>query len=467
MSGGTLFTPRAAPDTPLALYKKNMDEPREPDPKRVKLRLQLKNGHDCIFKEELPRHLQIECSICLCVLDEPHMIDCKCGASFCQPCIQPTLTEKKPCPLCSTTFNSSFPDRRLQRTLNSLGVYCSFKEAGCEWAGELGMLSKHLNDDVQSASYKSSGCLFLLIKCCYCEDDFQRQYVLGHEADKCLKRPFKCDRCNEFESTFEEVTTEHVNVCPCGLVPCPNDCGISLQRKDIENHQATNCPLEIVSCSFSYAGCEENLPRKDMSAHINDSLAAHISLQAKSHQRELEKLRDQIQNLENELQRVKSKETKDMECVRSHLRILPVETVMDGFTAKKMEGKCWYSEPFYTHLRGYKMMLAVKSEAAHLSVFVYVVLGEFDAELKWPYRGTILIQLLNKENTKIVFVRLLSFANAPEGSAKRVTVGDRNATAWGYAEFITNVELTKYINDDSLHFKVSCSTKKVATIAAT
>ena len=447
--------------------KQIMDEPREPDPKRAKLQLQLKNGHDCIFKEELPKHLQIECSICLCVLDDPHMIDCKCGASFCQPCIQPTLTEKKPCPLCNTTFTSSFPDRRLQRTLNSLQIYCSFKEAGCEWMGELGALSEHLNVNIKSASYKSSGCPFLQLKCYHCKEDFQRQYVLGHEKNKCLKRPYKCDHCDEFESTFEDVTTNHVNVCPCGLVPCPNNCGTSLQRKDVDDHLATKCPLEIVTCSFSYAGCEEKFPRKDMPAHINDSLAVHMSLQAKSHQKELKTLRDKVQNLEKELQRVKSKGEKDITRMRTHLGILPIELVMDGFAANKREGKCWYSEPFYTCPRGYKMSMAVKNEASHLSVFIYVMRGEFDAELEWPYRGTILIQLLNRDNTKKNFIQLLSFNNAPEASVKRVKEGDRSGTGWGYAQFIANTELTKYIKNDSLYFKVSCSTVLTEKIVVT
>ena len=169
----------------------NRDEPREPDPKRVKVRLQLKNGHDCIFTEELPKHLQVECSICLCVLDDPHMIDYKCGASFCHPCIQPTLKDRKPCPLCNSPFSLSIPNPSVQRTINSLLVYCSFKEAGCEWVGELVALSEHLNDDTESDCYKNSGCPFLKLKCCYCKDKFWRQYVLGHETNECLKRPYK------------------------------------------------------------------------------------------------------------------------------------------------------------------------------------------------------------------------------------------------------------------------------------
>ena len=188
--------------------------------------------------------------------------------------------------------------------------------------GELGVIAEHLNDDVEWDNYKSSGCLFLPLKCRFCKQEFQRQNVLEHKTNKCLKRPFKCDCCNEYESTFEDVTTKHVNTCPCGLVPCPNDCGVSLQRKSMDNHQATKCPLEIVSCSFSYAGCEEKLPRKDMPAHISDSLVVHMSLQAVSHQKQLENLETQIKELQSHL----------------HVRIMPITILLDGFASKKANG---------------------------------------------------------------------------------------------------------------------------------
>ena len=53
--------------------------------------------------------------------------------------------------------------------------------------GELGAIVKHLNDDIKSDSYASSGCAFMLLMCCYCEQEFQRQHVLEHEMNKCLK----------------------------------------------------------------------------------------------------------------------------------------------------------------------------------------------------------------------------------------------------------------------------------------
>ena len=93
--------------------------------------------YECAFIDELPKHLQTECSVCLCVLREPCLVDC-CGNRFCRTCIDAVKAERKPCPLCNTPFTAVVLDKQLQRTLNELRVYCSNKKSGCEWTGELG-----------------------------------------------------------------------------------------------------------------------------------------------------------------------------------------------------------------------------------------------------------------------------------------------------------------------------------------
>ena len=96
-----------------------------------KRQLQLQGGYECIFVENPPQHLQIECSVCLCILKEPWLVDC-CGNRFCRTCIQPIQSQHKPCPLCGVPFTNSVVDKQLQRTLSNLQVFCSHKEAGCD-----------------------------------------------------------------------------------------------------------------------------------------------------------------------------------------------------------------------------------------------------------------------------------------------------------------------------------------------
>ena len=118
--------------------------------------------------------LQMECPICFCVLKEPYLIDC-CGNSFCRTCIEPIKGASKPCPLCNIRFTATMPDRRLQRTLNELQVYCCHKEAGCEWVGQLGGLTQHLNINFRDRCDRLIECQLVGIDCTFCCNDIRRK----------------------------------------------------------------------------------------------------------------------------------------------------------------------------------------------------------------------------------------------------------------------------------------------------
>ena len=354
-------------------------------------RSHLQGGHECVFVDEPPKHLQTECSVCLSILKEPHLIDCDCGSSFCRTCIQPIKSEGKPCPLCNGPFTTDIPNRQLNRTLNSLQVYCSYKAFGCEWVGELGKLTQHISLDptFSSSNADDKVCQFVPIDCSHCHEKFERQFVEEHKTKLCPKRPFCCEICNDYESTFEEVTTNHKPVCPSRLVPCFNKCGVTTKFKELSKHLTEDCPLEVIDCSFSFAGCEAKLPRKDLPAHINDSVAVHMSLQAVNHRKLVERLEARVRDLEVEVQKLKA-----------HVQIAPVQLVLDKYASKRESGDTWDSQPFYTHLQGYRMCLNVDvsgygiGEGTHniISVFFVIMRGEFDHQLKWPFHGSLNIQ---------------------------------------------------------------------------
>ena len=105
-----------------------------------------------------------------------------------------------------------------------------------------------------------------------------------------------------------------------------------------------------------------------MPAHISESLAIHMSQQAVSHQKEVEELQTEIKELCTKIGEL-----------RTHLRIMPIDIIVDGYAAKKAEGKGWSSAPFYTHLQGYKMYLSVHcngcddGEGTHVSVYMFTL----------------------------------------------------------------------------------------------
>ena len=413
-------------------------------------------GRECVFVEEPPKHLQTECSVCLSILKEPHLVDCDCGSSFCRTCIQPIKSEGKPCPLCNGAFTTAIPDRRLNRTLNSLQVYCSYKMSGCEWVGELGKLTQHISLDppFSAANADDNVCQFVPIDCSHCHEKFERWLIEEHKIRQCPKRPFCCDICNDYESTFEEVTTNHNPICPSRLVPCSNECGATTKFKDLSKHLAKDCPLEVIDCSFSFAGCEAKLPRKDLPAHINDNLSVHMSLQAV---KLMDKLETRVRDLEMENNRLKD----EVQKLKSHVQIAPVQLVLDQYASKKESGDAWDSQPFYTHLQGYKMRLSVdvngdgKGEGTHVSVFTEIMRGEFDHQLKWPFYCYLHITLLDQEGDEHRIVGHSYDKRTPKECTGRV-IGEEENESWGINTFVAHKDLhPKYYKNDSLIFKVS------------
>ena len=115
------------------------------------------SGYDCEFVGEHPQE-QYKCPICLLVLRDPQQVTC-CGKSYCKVCIDRVVKDGKPCPTCNAVAFSIFPNKGLRRTLDGFRVYCSNKDEGCEWVGELGDIERHLNSK-PSPERQLEGCLF-------------------------------------------------------------------------------------------------------------------------------------------------------------------------------------------------------------------------------------------------------------------------------------------------------------------
>jgi len=83
--------------------------------------------------------------------------------------------------------------------------------------------------------------------------------------------------------------------------------------------------------------------------------------------------------------------------------VLPVFVKMSGFDRHKIITARWYSDPFYSHERGYKMRLHVMASGLGanfrdwcVSVFLYIIKCAYDDELPWPIKKAFNIKLLNQ-----------------------------------------------------------------------
>ena len=257
-------------------------------------------GHDCQFIESPPSGLQTECPVCLQILKEPCLVSC-CGHKFCRECIQRIEKDKKPCALCNQHDFTFMRELGLERSLNDLEVWCSYRKEGCEWRGKLGKLDEHLNRN-SSPDNQLNGCKFVELECMYeCGAWFQRRYISGHETQQCEKRPYSCDHCQDYNSTFQDVTKVHYPQCGLYPVPCPNDCDVYMfERRNLESHLKEQCPVTLVDCPFSYAGCETQLPRKDIPEHLDRASTTHLTMLATTTQKlsvENQRLAKQNQDL--------------------------------------------------------------------------------------------------------------------------------------------------------------------------
>ena len=252
-------------------------------------------GFDCEF-ENRPKELQSECSICLLILREPHQTTC-CGYSFCQGCIEQIKATIDPvCPLCKSKF-SIYHNKWLKRQLDQQRVYCTHKKDGCDWVGPLGKLDEHLNYATETDNL-TTGCGFVPVKCHDCNETVPRKGYGVHISDLCEKRPFSCEHCGEYNSTYLDVINNHWPKCPCHPVECVNKCGAHPKRKDRDQHVDFECPLTSIVCEF----CPAQVLRGEMHEHLVLNLTTHISLMVNPLHEKLDKAEEEIHKLTDEYQ---------------------------------------------------------------------------------------------------------------------------------------------------------------------
>ena len=148
--------------------------------------------------------------------------------------------------------------------------------------------------------------------------------------------------------------------------------------------------------------------------------------------------------------------------------MLPTELTMINFEQHKIDSDQWYSPPFYTHPQGFKMSLKVyangsgKGKGTHVSVFAYLMRGEFDDHLKWPFQSQVTVAMLNQLEDNDHTTKTIKFTETVEAKyVGRVTDGERSSSGWGYRTFIAHADLTytpvkncQYLKYDCLRFQI-------------
>ena len=158
--------------------------------------------------------------------------------------------------------------------------------------------------------------------------------------------------------------------------------------------------------------------------------------------------------------------------MRSVLRLVEHTIVLTDYKKKWSNWDVCHIPPYYTHSHGYKMCVSVDfceicEESAlqvwssDLIVYSYLLRGEYDAGLKWPFRGTVVVQLLNQLSDDNHYDYVFDYSRAIDRESQRVTSGERSARRSSSTPNLPFATLEynpskkcQYLKDDCLKFRV-------------
>ena len=280
-----------------------------------------------------------------------------------------------------------------------------------------------------------------------------RKDLEKHTTKECPRRQYKCPHCQE-AGEYRERTTKHLEECPMVEVPCPNSgCKTHLIRRDLSKH-FKECMFEKVPCKYCTIGCTKVVARKDLKEHEKDS-QHHLQLAVDT----VHQLQSKVGNM------------------HAQSREMPVLYKFTSFNQHKTVDDRIYSPAFYTSLKGYKMCISVDAngcgdgEDTHVSVYAYLMKGENDDYLPWPFTGTVTVELLNQLEDNNHHSRTTRFIS-DDNSSRRVVDEERSSRGcgWGRSKYISHSDLghntaknCQYLKDDRLHFKISVDAKSSST----
>ena len=417
-------------------------------------------GYDYDFVDTPPD--RVICVICHLPSREPHITEC-CGHVFCKSCLDKAkATKYTSCSMCKDKHFNAFCNKQINREVQGLHVYCTNKEKGCEWKGEVKDIGDHLEN--------SDGCQFEIVKCPNdCEEMMQRQLLSRHLQSECQHRKVECQYCHdEIKLMFADGT--HLEECPKFPLPCPNHCDAvgMILREDMGAH-LRKCPLEMIQCEYHNVGCEVRMLRKRQREHDEENMEKHLRMtkvELTSAKSELVSTNNRLDNLEimmriltdsGTVSSIKPTCLLDEQTCPAIIKI----TNLNNFSEFVNEENVDWIKYFYSHERGYRMEMWINNFDDRLEVALFVSVGLYDDDLQWPLRAKFQVTLLNQiSDNEHVSVMLTYDNETDEECSMRRYVYDEDDGLSVHCTLISkrdihNVTATRaYLRNDSIFLKV-------------
>lgn len=325
---------------------------------------------DIIFATPIPHEIEVFCNVCLDLMLDPQLTSC-CGHHFCLKCLREVQRRSSVCPMCKELKFNAVLNKNLQRTIFNFRIYCPRKGNGCPWEGEVKGLKEHLLEGEREGE-----CPYVRVACANeCGLRVERCRLKEHENEICVKRPI-----------FD-----------------PMDVSRQLQKALSQNDSLSVQLNELMQIS---TGSMKHI------ATLEQQLSVALA--------EIRLLKSRIAVLESSERSLSGTPTLHQAeapvamlppgtclaisnpSMEPSLRVVPYEFTFGNYARRCENPELWFCRPFYSHPCGYKLCIRVapqglgNGEGSHVSIHSYLMRGEYDDTLRWPFRGDITIQLLNQ-----------------------------------------------------------------------
>ncbi|XP_033102354.1 TNF receptor-associated factor 4-like [Anneissia japonica] len=410
---------------------------------------------------ENPIDEKYKCVFCQKILVFPILLEV-CGHRCCSSCLPKLLRENQRCLLDDKPISRDnvFVDSAFGQEIGKLDVKCVNHVKFCTWTGILSESKEHIKK-----------CLYVEIECPnVCGARMNKMHMEAHLKESCHKRMVTCDFCSKCIFYKDEIS--HYNVCSNFLVHCPNGCDVTVQypRHKLEKHLDTDCPLQVIECTFAYLGCKFTTIRSKMHHHMRDNkdMNRHVAMIGKKVLAQGQLSDTNAVAMEEEMSLLKTcvEKVQNLEkTFGSHL-VWKIDHYAERLQDAKLAIKTTiFSPPFLTGRNGYKLALSVclngdgKGKGHFMSVFICICRGAYDGILPYPFTHRVTFTLIDQcEDPKARCN--ISYSIKPNPSKENKSFlgrpqAERNHS-FGTSKFVPlNVVKTRdYIRDNIIFIKV-------------
>jgi len=212
-------------------------------------------------------------------------------------------------------------------------------------------------------------------------------------------------------------------------------------------------------------GCSQKVMRKNKDSHLQSAMSRHLDLACeKLHntQETTRKLEEKVEGLQRQLETKVSKEVVLMEKTADTTRLFiwKINEFSDVLRqALAGEKEKIASAPFYTDSYGYKLKVGINfhfsrmSRNARLSAVIFVMKGEYDALLPWPFNRNVKVTLIDQQEDSTVSRENISKHETVNLTRPKTEVSSGSIVTVYYDQLQTNF----YLVDDTLFVQVEIS----------